>query len=232
MAVMAALNGLYSNKQEWLITSISSIGYFLFGKFLDRAIKKDRSIAEKIKTGIQSLEKRKIISVTEQNGDNYVFEKDGLEINTEKATFVVIELWEVQQIFSAAKKPFDVFSFFVKLVGTINNTTKEWHMSQDEMAVQWGCSKRTVNDYLKQLSEMKLIYVYRPHKRRIDGTFHKINNSYGRYADASDGGKLDLSVFENYISDFADPEVSDDQWVDFDSMDEGCIEEIFDIFVP
>lgn len=304
MAVMAALNGLYSNKQEWLITSISSIGYFLFGKFLDRAIKKDRSIAEKIKTGIQSLEKRKIISVTEQNGDNYVFEKDGLEINTEKATFVVIELWEVQQIFSAAKKPFDVFSFFVKLVGTINNTTKEWHMSQDEMAVQWGCSKRTVNDYLKQLSEMKLIYVYRPHKRRTDGTFHKINNSYGRYADASmviqeaqkyiatvecediyekidrrsiklrynafcdgakkyqnnidavrslieecrlynksldykpmdadasDGGKLDLSVFENYISDFADPEVSDDQWVDFDSMDEGCIEEIFDIFVP
>jgi hypothetical protein len=29
----------------------------------------------------------------------------------------------------------------------------------------------------------QLIYVYRHKKRRADGTYHKINNSYGRYAD-------------------------------------------------
>ena len=54
MAVMAALNGLYSNKQEYLITSVYSIGYFLSGKFLDKSTKKDRNIAENIKIAIHS----------------------------------------------------------------------------------------------------------------------------------------------------------------------------------
>lgn len=73
--------------------------------------------------------------------------------------------------------------YAVNLVGTINNQTKEWHMSQDEMAVSWRLSKRTVNAYLEQLEKMQLIYVYRHRKRRADGTYQKINNSYGRYAD-------------------------------------------------
>lgn len=68
-------------------------------------------------------------------------------------------------------------------------------MSQEEMTLQWGCSKRTVNDYLEQLSDMKLIYVHKPKKRRTDGTFHKINNSYGRYADAS----MVIQSAEKYI---------------------------------
>ena len=185
MAVMAALNGLYSNKQEYLITSVYSIGYFLSGKFLDKSTKKDRNIAENIKSGIQSLAEKEIISIIEQSGDNYVFAKDGLEVDTENAKFIIVELWEIQRIFSTAKMPFNVFTFFVNLIGTINTTTKEWHMSQEEMTIQWGCSKRTVNEYLQQLSDMKLIYVYKPKKRRTDGTFHKINNSYGRYTDAS-----------------------------------------------
>lgn len=306
MAVMAALNGLYSNKQENLVTSISSIAYFLSGKFLDKSVKKDRSIAENIKVGIQSLEKRKIISVIEQNGENYVFAKDGLEVDTEKVKFVVVELWEIQKIFSVAKMPFNVFSFFVNLIGTINNATKEWHMSQDEMTMQWGYSKRTVNDYLEQLSDMKLIYLHKSKKRRTDGTFHKINNSYGRYADASmviqsaekyiatvecedicekvdrraiklrynafcngakkyqdniaavqslikecrlynksldyrpietydsdseskQAGKLDLSVFEDYMSDFCEPNNSDDQWGEPDPIIDFTIEEILEM---
>lgn len=68
-------------------------------------------------------------------------------------------------------------------MGTINNKTKEWHMSQDEIATNCRCSKRTVNSYLEQLEAMHLIYVYRHKKRRADGTYHKLNNSYGRYAD-------------------------------------------------
>lgn len=95
----------------------------------------------------------------------------------------MVEIWEMQKIFSESNKPFNVFTFFVNLVGTINNTTKEWHMSQDEMAAQWSCSKRTVNDYLEQLEKMQLIYVYRHKKRRTNGTYYKLNNSYGRYCD-------------------------------------------------
>ena len=46
-----------------------------------------------------------------------------------------------------------------------------------------GNSKRTVNDYLEQLENMQLIYVYRHKKRRANGTYYKLNNSYGRYCD-------------------------------------------------
>ena len=56
-------------------------------------------------------------------------------------------------------------------------------MSQDGMVEIFGGSKTTVNSYLRQLEEMKLLYVYRPKKRRSDGTFQNVNNSYGRYAD-------------------------------------------------
>lgn len=42
-----------------------------------------------------------------------------------------------------------------------------------------------MSDYLEQLEEMKLIYLYKHRKRRTDGTYHKINNSCGRYADSS-----------------------------------------------
>lgn len=185
LSVMAALNGLYSNKQDYLITSVSGIGYILSGCFLNKSVKRDRRIADNIKATLQSLNERKIIEILEQDGDNYVISKNGLEVDTEKQRFVIVELWEMQHIFTHAKMPFNLFTFFVDLIGTINNKTKEWHMSQDEMALQWGCSKRTVNDYLEQLEDMKLIYLYRHRKRRTDGTYHKINNSYGRYADVS-----------------------------------------------
>lgn len=182
MAVMAMLNGLQCNKHEYLFTSVIEIAYNFTGRWIDSR-NKDRRLHENIKSGINSLADRKLITILDQSGDNYVISNVGLEVDTEKKKFVVVELWEMQKIFSEANKPFTVFMFFVNLVGTINNTTKEWHMSQDEMAAQWGSSKRTINNYLEQLEEIQLIYVYRHKKRRSDGTYHKLNNSYGRYAD-------------------------------------------------
>lgn len=44
----------------------------------------------------------------------------------------------MQRIFESANKPFNVFLFFCSLIGTVNNQTKEWHMSQDEMISLWG----------------------------------------------------------------------------------------------
>lgn len=183
MAVLAILNGLYSRKQDVLLTSVSIIGYIACGRFLSKVEKSDRTLCENIRAGIQSLADKGIIKIIDHNGENYVISNEGLEVNTEKERFVVVELWEMQKIFSQANKPFGVFTFFVNLVGTINNTTKEWHMSQDDMASNSRCSKRTVNSYLEQLENMELIYVYRHKKRRADGTYHKLNNSYGRYAD-------------------------------------------------
>lgn len=75
--------------------------------------------------------------------------------------------------------------FFINLVSNINNKTKEWHMSQEEMLNHiYGIkSYSTLNSYLNLLEELKLIYVHRPNRRKVDGTFHAVNNSYGRYRD-------------------------------------------------
>lgn len=183
MSVMAALNEMYSNKHDYLYTSISIIGYELTGRFLKTKNKKDRNLRQSIQRGIDSLNERKIIEVIDCDGDNYVISGKGLEVDTQRTHFVVIELWEMQKIFQTSAKPFNTFTFFVALIGTINNATKEWHMSQDDMTVYFGCGKGTVNKYLTELEELELIYVYRHRRRRADGTYHKLNNSYGRFAD-------------------------------------------------
>lgn len=183
ISVLAALNGMYSARWGQLVTSIDCIGYFITGKFLKTYTQKERTILQNIRVGIQSLADRKIITILEQNGDNYVISSEGLNVDSNKEKFTIVELWEMQKIFSESNKPFNVFLFFVNLIGTINNKTKEWHMSQDDMSALWGASKRTINDYLEQLEKMQLIYVYRHRKRRTNGTYFKLNNSYGRYCD-------------------------------------------------
>jgi len=182
-ALLAILNGMYSNKYGHLSTSVSLIGYEMIGKFLKTSSRKERTIIDGIKDAIKSLVDKGIIEVINQHNDNYIFSGKGLEIDTNQKRFVVLEQWEMQNIFRLTNKPFNVFSFFCSLIGTVNNQTKEWHMSQDEMVAMWEYGKETVNDYLKQLEDMKLIYVYRHKKRRADGTYHKLNNSYGRYCD-------------------------------------------------
>lgn len=183
LAVIAALNEMYSNKHKHLYTSVSMIGYELTGKFLKTKNKRERNIILSIQRGIDSLVERNIIEIIDHDGDNYVFSDKGLEVDTQNSYFVVVELWEMQKIFQNTSKPFAVFMFFFLLIGTINNTTKEWHMSQDDMTVAWGCGKGTVNKYLTELESLELIYVYRHKRRKANGTYHKLNNSYGRFAD-------------------------------------------------
>ena len=63
LSVIAALNGLYSNKQDYLITSVSGIGYFISGSFLNKSVKRDRRIADNIKGALQSLNDRRSIKL-------------------------------------------------------------------------------------------------------------------------------------------------------------------------
>lgn len=181
--IMAILNGMYCKKYGHLSTSVSLIGYEMTGKFLKSANRKERTIIDGIRSAIQSLAKKGIIEIINQDNDNYIFSGKGLEVNSDEKKFVVLEQWEMQSIFEKSNKPFNVFSFFSSLIGTVNNQTKEWHMSQDEMVEIWRYGKETVNDYFEQLEKMQLIYVYRHKKRRANGTYQKLNNSYGRYCD-------------------------------------------------
>ena len=182
-AIMAVLNGLQTNKQEHINISILGIGYELTGRWLDIR-NGDRRLYNNIRSGLESLIKREIIIVESQCGDNYIICSEGLEVDTETERFVVIELWELQAIFREAQKPFCLFLFFVRLIGTLNAKTKEWHMSQDAMVETWGYGKGTINSYFEQLEKLGLIYVYRHKKRRADDTYMKLNNSYGRPIDA------------------------------------------------
>lgn len=182
-AVMAILNGMYNSKQDVLITSVGLIGYMMTGRFLKSDKSKDRTILTEIRNAIEYLDEWEHIEILDRDKDNYVFSKKGLEIDTREDRFVVVELWEMQKIFSESNRPFNLFLFYVRLLGTINGKTKEWHMSQDTMTTCWKYGKGTVNTYMKQLEEMQLIYIYRHKERRVDGTYHIINNSYGRFAD-------------------------------------------------
>lgn len=182
-SILAILNGMYCKKYGHLSTSVSLIGYEITGRFLKTSNKRERTIIDGIRSAIQSLMKKRIIEIINQDNDNYIFSGKGLEVNPDKKKFVVLEQWEMQKIFEKSNKPFNVFSFFCSLIGTINNQTKEWHMSQDDMVALWGYGKETVNDYLEQLEKMQLLYIYRHKKRRSNGTYYKLNNSYGRYCD-------------------------------------------------
>ena len=182
-SILAILNGMYCKKYGHLSTSVSLIGYEITGRFLKTPNKRERTIIDGIRSAIQSLMKKRIIEIINQDNDNYIFSGKGLEVNPDKKKFVVLEQWEMQKIFENSNKPFNVFSFFCSLIGTINNQTKEWHMSQDDMVALWGYGKETVNDYLEQLEKMQLLYIYRHKKRRSNGTYYKLNNSYGRYCD-------------------------------------------------
>lgn len=130
------LNGLHSGKHDYLFTSISEISYTMTGSWIDKR-NNDRRLYNGIKDALSTLAERKMITILDQNGDNYIISNKGLEVNTDKEKFVVVELWEMQKIFSESSKPFNVFTFYVNLIGTINTKTKEWHMSQDEMVSLW-----------------------------------------------------------------------------------------------
>lgn len=183
LAVIAVLNWMQNKKHENIVTSIQSIAYVMCGRFPKTRIRKDRTLMDNIRKAIDSLREQKMISILDQDGDNYVFSNKGLEVDTQNDYFVVIELWEMQKIFQNSTKPFTAFMLFFLLIETINNKTKEWHMSQDDMTMYWGCGKGTLNKYLTELEKLKIIYVYRHKRRKADGTYHKLNNSYGRYAD-------------------------------------------------
>lgn len=112
LALLVVLNGLQCDKHEYLFTSMTEISYTMTGRWLDFR-NKDRRLYENIRTGIQSLADRGIIKIIDQNGDNYVISNDGLKVDTDKDNFIVVELWEMQRIFSQANKPFGVFTFFI-----------------------------------------------------------------------------------------------------------------------
>ena len=182
IAVFLILNYLQENKHDELFVSIDNVGYCLTGKFIDSQV--DKNLIKGIKKGFEGLKKEEDIIILEQNKNNYIIDGKSCYIDTKKFHFIIIQLWEIQKIFSSlGAYGFNVLRFFVNIIGTINGNSKSWHMTQDDMVLNWGFSKNTVNEYLCKLEELKLLYTFRSKARKADETFHRVGNVYGRYND-------------------------------------------------
>lgn len=182
IAVFLVLNYLQENKHDELFVSIDNVGYYLTGKFIDSQI--DKNLIKGIKKGFEGLKKEEDIIILEQHKNNYIIDGKSCYIDIKKFHFIIIQLWEIQKIFSSlGAYGFNVLRFFVNIIGTINGNSKSWHMTQDDMVLSWGFSKNTVNDYLNKLEELELLYTFRSKARKADETFHRVGNVYGRYRD-------------------------------------------------
>lgn len=182
IAVFLILNYLQNDKNENLFISVESIGYFLTGRFIDSQT--DKNLIRSIKKGFESLKKEEDIIILKQNRNNYIINSKSCRVDTKKYNFIIIHLWEIQKIFSSlGAYGFNVLRFFVNIIGTINKNSKSWHMTQDNMVINWGFSKNTVNEYLNKLEELELLYTFRSRARRTDKPYHRVGNVYGRYKD-------------------------------------------------
>lgn len=182
IAVFLILNYLQENKHDELFVSIDNIGHCLTGRFIDSQY--DKNLIKGIKKGFEGLKKEEDIIILEQNRNNYIIDGKSCYIDTKKFHFIIIQLWEIQKIFSSlGAYGFNVLRFFVNIIGTINGNSKSWHMTQDDMVLSWGFSKNTVNEYLCKLEELKLLYTFRSKARRTDEPYHRVGNVYGRYND-------------------------------------------------
>ncbi|MDD3569794.1 MAG: hypothetical protein PHY44_01675 [Lachnospiraceae bacterium] len=200
IAIILILNGLQNNKQDVLFTSIDEIGYYLTGRFLDAH--KDRRIITGIKKGLSSLVENDVIKLIAQDKNNYVFDSVTCKFDG-KDNFTIIELWEVQKIFALGAIGFNLLKYYVNIIGTINGKTKSWHMSQESMVELWDMNYVTIDDYNHKLQGLELLYIHRNKARKKDGTYHKVNNVYGRYRDKADiisdsGIYLETVEFEYY----------------------------------
>lgn len=182
MSVFLVLNYLQENKHDEFFVSIDYIGYCLTGRFIDSQT--DKNLIKGIKKGLEGLKREKDITILEQNRNNYIIDGKSCYIDIKKHNFIVVRLEEIQKIFSSlGAYGFNVLRFFVNIVGTINGNSKSWNMTQDDMVLNWGFSKNTVNEYLYKLEELELLYTFRSRARRTDKPYHRVGNVYGRYKD-------------------------------------------------
>ncbi len=182
IAVFLILNYLQENKHDELFVSIDNIGYYLTGRFIDSQT--DKNLIRSIKKGFEGLKREEDIIILNQNRNNYIVDGKSCYIDIKKYNFIVVQIEEIQKIFSSlGAYGFNVLRFFVNIIGTINKNSKSWHMTQDDMVLNWNFSKNTVNEYLYKLEELELLYTFRSRARRTDKPYHRVGNVYGRYKD-------------------------------------------------
>ena len=94
LPVMMVLNGLHSGKHDYLFTSISEISYTMTGSWIDKR-NNDRRLYNGIKDALSTLAERKMITILDQNGDNYIISHNSTTINFSLSVFTSKPLLEI-----------------------------------------------------------------------------------------------------------------------------------------
>lgn len=149
-----------------------------------------------IEKGIAELQDRELITVEDAGRHGWVFDVEKLYLDTKKQYFVMVEDWEVKKILTCEQitycnKRVSLMRYFIALISTFDNSSsveygagKIGHMTIDFIAAQAHTSLRTAKRYNDELSDLKLIYIYRTNdKLLIDGKLKQIKNTYSRYKD-------------------------------------------------
>ena len=147
-----------------------------------------------IEKGIAELQDRELITVEDAGRHGWVFDVEKLYLDTKKQYFVMVEDWEVKKILTCEQitycnKRVSLMRYFIALISTFDNSSsveygagKIGHMTIDFIAAQAHTSLRTAKRYNDELSDLKLIYIYRTNdKLLIDGKLKQIKNTYSRY---------------------------------------------------
>ena len=149
-----------------------------------------------LEKGISELQAREMITLEDAGKYGWVFDVEKLYLDTKKQFFVIVEDWEIRKMLNCEQitycnKRVSLMRYFVALISTFDNSAsfeygagKIGHMTIDFIAAQAHTSLRTAKRYNDELSDMKLIYIYRTNdKLLIDGKLKQIKNTYSRYKD-------------------------------------------------
>lgn len=146
--------------------------------------------------GIYELQDREMITLEDAGKYGWVFDVEKLYLDTKKQFFVIVEDWEIRKILNCEQitycnKRVSLMRYFIALISTFDNSAsfeygagKIGHMTIDFIAAQAHTSLRTAKRYNDELSDMKIIYIYRTNdKLVVDGKLKQIKNTYSRYKD-------------------------------------------------
>lgn len=147
-----------------------------------------------LQKGVAELQARELITVEDASKHGWVLDCEKLYVNTEKQYFVMVENWEISKILNCEEitycnKRVALMRYFIALISTFDNSAsfeygagKIGHMTIDFIAAQAHTSLRTAKRYNDELSDLKLIYIYRTNdKIVVDGKLKQIKNTYSRY---------------------------------------------------
>lgn len=179
-AVMAILNLLINTRLDLLCITVKEICYYLTGKILGNTTA-ERNMKKAVKESFESLIRKQYLDC-EIVDNHYLIQSRSAQVNTEKETFIYMEVNDIFKIFKYGHSPFDVFWFYCQLLSKINNNSKTYMLSIDWIAEHWHMSKTTICKYFGILEELHLIYVHRYKGHPID-SYHNVPNVFGRYKD-------------------------------------------------